>query len=48
MVPGLSMTFLILPKELLISIMYMGAKVIACSGIYGDGVKVRAVANIPH
>jgi hypothetical protein len=26
----------------------MGAKVIACSGIYGDGVKARAVASIPH
>jgi hypothetical protein len=27
---------------------YMGVEVMTCSGIYGDGVKVRVVAGVPH
>jgi hypothetical protein len=48
MVPGLLLNFLILPKQLLTSMAYMGVEVTACSKIYGDGVKAGAVANIPH
>jgi hypothetical protein len=48
MVLGFQLNFLILPEELLTSMVYMGVEVTACSGIYGDGVKVGATANIPH
>jgi hypothetical protein len=27
---------------------YMGVEVMACSGIYGDGVKVDAALGVPH
>jgi len=27
---------------------YMGVEVMACSGIYGDGVKAGAATRIPH
>jgi len=27
---------------------YMGVEVTVCSGIYGDGVKVNAVTDVPH
>jgi len=48
MVPCLSQTFLILQKELLTSMVYMGVEVTTCSGIYGDSVKVGVVAGVPH
>jgi hypothetical protein len=48
MVPSLSLNFSILPKELLTSMVYMGAKVVAYSGIYDDGVKVGATGELPH
>jgi hypothetical protein len=48
MVLSLSLNFSILLEELLTSMVYMGVEVMACSGIYGDGVKVGAVAGVPH
>jgi hypothetical protein len=45
---GFSLNFSILPKELLTSMLYMGVKVIACNGIYNDGVKVGAAIGVPH
>jgi len=48
MVLGLPLNFSIFPKELLTSMVYMGVEVTACSGIYGDGGKAGAVANVPH
>jgi len=45
---GLSLNFLILPKELLTSMVYMGVKVTVCNRIYGDGAKASAATNIPH
>jgi hypothetical protein len=27
---------------------YMGVEVMACNGIYGDGVKADAIAGVPH
>ncbi len=48
MVLGLSFNFSILPEELLISMVYMGVDVTTCNVIYGDGLKVRAIANVPH
>jgi hypothetical protein len=48
MVPGLPLNFSILPEELLTSMVYMGVEVMACSGIYDDGVKGNAVTNVPH
>jgi hypothetical protein len=48
MVVGLPLNFSILPKELLTSMVYMDVKVMACSGIYGDGVNANAVASVPH
>jgi hypothetical protein len=48
MVPGLPLNFLILPEELLTSMVYMGVKVTACTEIYGDGVKVGVATSIPH
>jgi hypothetical protein len=48
MVHGLPLNFLILPEELLNSMVYMGVEVTTCNKIYGDGVKAIVVANIPH
>jgi len=48
MVIGLSLNFSIFPKELLTSMVYMGVEVMACSGIYGDGVKASAVIGVFH
>jgi len=48
MVFGLSLNFSIHPKELLTSMVYMGVEVMACSGIYADGVKVGVAIGIPH
>jgi hypothetical protein len=48
MVLGLPLNFSIFPKELLASMVYMGVEVMACNGIYNDGVKVGAVASVPH
>jgi hypothetical protein len=48
MVFGLPLKFLILPKELLTSMVYMGVEVMACNEIYGDGVKVGAAIGVPH
>jgi hypothetical protein len=48
MVPGLPLNFSILPKELLTSMVYMGVEVMACNGIYDDGVKASAVVGVPH
>jgi hypothetical protein len=47
MVPGLLLTFSILSEELLTSMVYMGVKVMAYNGIYGDGVKVGVAIGIP-
>jgi hypothetical protein len=44
----LPLNFLILPKELLTSMVYMGVEVTTCKGIYSDGVKVSVVACVPH
>jgi hypothetical protein len=48
MVHGLPLNFSILPKELLMSMVYMGVEVTTCSGIYDDGVKVGAAIGVPH
>jgi hypothetical protein len=48
MVHGLLLNFLNFPKELLTSMVYMGVEVMACSGIYDDGVKVGVATGIPH
>ncbi len=48
MVHGLLLNFSILPEELLTSMVYMGVEVMACSGIYDDGVKANVTAGIPH
>jgi hypothetical protein len=48
MVPGLLLNFSILLEELLTSMVYMDVEVIACNGIYGDGVKVGATTGVPH
>ncbi len=48
MVLGLPLNFLTLPEELLTSMVYMCIKVMACSEIYGDGVKVGAAVGVPH
>jgi len=48
MVLGLPLNFSILLEELLISMVFMGVEVTACSGIYGDGVKASAATGIPH
>jgi hypothetical protein len=46
MVPGLLLNFLILLEELLTFMEYMCVKVMACSGIYGDGVKASATIGV--
>jgi hypothetical protein len=48
MVLGLSLNFSILPNKLLTSMVYMGVEVMACSEIYGDGVKVGVTSGVPH
>jgi len=48
MVPSLLLNFSILIEELLTSMVYMGVEVMACSGIYGDGVKVGVTIGLPH
>jgi hypothetical protein len=48
MVHGFLLNFLILPEELLTSMVYIGVKVIVSNGIYGDGVKTGVTAGIPH
>jgi hypothetical protein len=48
MVIFLSLIFLIIPKELLTSMMYMGLKVTPCSGIYDDDLKTSVATSIPH
>ncbi len=47
MVPGLPLNFSILPNELLTSMVYMDVKVMTCSRIYSDGVKVGATTSVP-
>ncbi len=48
MVPSFPLNFLILPKELLTPMVYMGVEVTPCNGIYGDGVKAGVAEAIPH
>jgi len=48
MVLGLLLNFSIFLEELLTSIEYMGVEVMACSGIYGDGVKIGVTTGVPH
>jgi len=48
MVPSLLLNFLLIPKELLTSMVYMGVEVMAYNRIYSDGVKVGATASVPH
>jgi hypothetical protein len=47
-VPGLPLNSLILPEELLTSMVYMGVEVTACNGVYNDGVNVGATTGVPH
>jgi hypothetical protein len=47
MVPGLPLNFSILPEELLTFMVYMGVKVMACNGMYSDGVKVGVAMGVP-
>lgn len=47
-VPRLPLNFSILPEEFLTSMVYINVEVMACSGIYGVGVKARVATNIPH
>jgi hypothetical protein len=47
-VHGLPLNFSILPEELLTSIVYMGAEVTACNGVYDDGAKVGAATGVVH
>jgi hypothetical protein len=48
MVFGFSLNYSILLEELLTSMVYVGVKVMACSGIYGDGVKASVATSVPH
>ncbi len=48
MVPSLPLHFPIISKDLLTSMVYMGVEVMACSEIYGDGVKVGVATSVPH
>jgi hypothetical protein len=48
MVPSFSLNFLILPEELLTSMVYMGVEVMICNGIYGDGVKAGVTTGVPQ
>jgi len=47
-VPGLLLNYSILQEELLTSMVYMGAEVTACNGVYGDGAKVGTTTGIVH
>jgi hypothetical protein len=46
--PGLLLNFSILLEKVLTSMVHMGVKVMACNGIYGDGVKAGAASSVPH
>jgi hypothetical protein len=48
MVCGLPLNFLILPKELLTSMVYMDVEVMTYNKIYNDGVKGGATTDVPH
>jgi hypothetical protein len=48
MVPGLSLNFSILPKELLTFMVYIGVDIMASNEIYDAGVKIGAIASVPH
>jgi hypothetical protein len=48
MVHGHPLNFLILPKEPLTSMVYMGVEVTNWSEIYSDGVKAGATVGVPH
>jgi hypothetical protein len=48
MVLGLPLNFSILLEELFTSMVYMGVKVMACSEIYNDGVKVGVAVSVPQ
>jgi len=48
MVHGLPLNFSIFLEELLTSMGYIGVKVMACSRMYDDGVKVGATTGVPH
>jgi hypothetical protein len=45
---GLPLNFSILPEELLTSMVYMGAEVTSCNGVYGDGPKVGVTTGVVH
>jgi len=45
---GFPLNFSIFPEELLTSMMYVGVEVMACNGIYDDGVKASAITGVPH
>jgi hypothetical protein len=47
-VPGLLLNFLILPEELLTSMVYMGVEITAYNGLYNDGGNIGATIGIPH
>jgi len=48
MVPSLPLNFSILLEEPLTSMVYMGVKVTACSGIYNVSAKASVTTGIPH
>jgi hypothetical protein len=48
MVLGFLLNFLILPRELLTSMVYMGVEVTTCSGIYSDDVKTGVATGVPY
>jgi hypothetical protein len=48
MVPSLLLNFSILLEELLTSMVYIGVKVMVCSGLYNDGVKANVAIGVPH
>jgi hypothetical protein len=42
------LNFSILLEEFLTSMVYINVEVMACSGIYGVGVKAGAAISVPH
>jgi hypothetical protein len=48
MVPNFLLNFSILLEQLLTPMVYMGVEVMACSRIYGDGVKTNTLTSIFH
>jgi hypothetical protein len=48
MVSGLLLNFSIFLEDLLTSMVYMGVEVMACSGIYYDGVKASVAVSVRH